>query len=106
MPQGISFFSVDSVLKRAFFELNTLYMLNTLYVCMKNLYLVLKNPWFDMIKSGEKKEEYRELSEFYKRRFYDKSGNLKKFDTLEFVLGYPRKDDMSKRLFSQNQLLL
>lgn len=66
---------------------------------MKNLYLVLKNPWFDMIKSGEKKEEYRELSEFYKRRFYDKSGNLKKFDTLEFVLGYPRKDDMSKRLF-------
>lgn len=67
-----------------------------------NLYLVLKNPWYEMIKSGEKKEEYRDLSDFYKRRFYDKSGNLKSFDTLEFVLGYPKKEDMSKRMFFKN----
>ena len=67
-----------------------------------NLYLVLKNPWYEMIKSGIKKEEYREISDFYKRRFYDKSGNLKQFDTLEFVLGYPPKEDMSRRLFFKN----
>lgn len=62
-----------------------------------NLYLVLKNPWFDMIKSGEKKEEYRELTDFWKTRLEGKE-----FDTLEFVHGYPKKEDMSKRLFFKN----
>ena len=28
---------------------------------MKTLHLVLKSKWYDMIASGEKKEEYREL---------------------------------------------
>lgn len=28
---------------------------------MKTLHLVLKKRWFDMILSGEKKEEYREI---------------------------------------------
>ena len=30
---------------------------------MKTLTLSLKKQWFDMIKSGEKKEEYREIKE-------------------------------------------
>lgn len=35
---------------------------------MKTLTLPMKKPWFDMIKSGEKKEEYRELSEYWIKR--------------------------------------
>ena len=30
---------------------------------MKTLHLVLKHKWYDMIESGEKKEEYREIIE-------------------------------------------
>ena len=33
------------------------------------LTLPIKKKWFDMIKSGEKKEEYRELKPYYHRRF-------------------------------------
>lgn len=33
------------------------------------LTLPIKKKWFDMIKSGEKKEEYREIKPYYARRF-------------------------------------
>ena len=33
------------------------------------LTLPIKKKWFDMILSGEKKEEYRELKPYYKTRF-------------------------------------
>lgn len=36
---------------------------------MKRLYLSLKKPWFEMIKSGEKREEYRELNAYWLSRF-------------------------------------
>ncbi|HET8736229.1 MAG TPA: ASCH domain-containing protein, partial [Pricia sp.] len=32
---------------------------------MKTLHLNLKKKWFDMILSGEKKEEYREIKEYW-----------------------------------------
>lgn len=35
---------------------------------MKTLHLVLKSKWYDMIKSGEKKEEYREIKQFWVNR--------------------------------------
>lgn len=35
---------------------------------MKTLHLNLKRKWFDMILSGEKKEEYREIKEYWCRR--------------------------------------
>ena len=35
----------------------------------KTLHLNLKNKWFDMILSGEKEEEYREISDYWKKRF-------------------------------------
>lgn len=43
------------------------------------LILPIKKKWFDMIKSGEKKEEYREIKPYYNSRFsfldeIDKSG--------------------------------
>lgn len=33
------------------------------------LTLPIKKKWFDMILSGEKKEEYREIKEYYETRF-------------------------------------
>lgn len=33
------------------------------------LILPIKRKWFDMIVSGEKKEEYRELKEYWHKRF-------------------------------------
>jgi len=35
---------------------------------MKTLHLNLKKKWFDMIKSGEKKSEYRELTAYWAAR--------------------------------------
>lgn len=34
------------------------------------LVLPIKKKWFDMILSGEKKEEYREIKPYYKSRFH------------------------------------
>lgn len=34
------------------------------------LILPIKKKWFDMILSGEKKEEYREIKPYYDNRFY------------------------------------
>lgn len=33
--------------------------------------LPIKKKWFEMIKSGEKKEEYREIKPYYCSRFYN-----------------------------------
>ena len=35
---------------------------------MKILHLTLKKHWFDMIASGEKKEEYREIKPYWDKR--------------------------------------
>ena len=44
------------------------------------LILPIKKKWFDMILSGEKKEEYREIKPYYDKRF----GN--------YLVGYPIRD--------------
>jgi hypothetical protein len=44
---------------------------------MKTLKLVLTHHWYDMIESGEKKEEYREITPYWVRKitaFTDKEG--------------------------------
>lgn len=41
---------------------------------MKTLHLVLKAKWYDMIASGEKKEEYREIKPYWKKRLIDCKG--------------------------------
>lgn len=38
---------------------------------MRVLHLTLKKKWFDMIASGEKKEEYRERNSYWLRRLCD-----------------------------------
>lgn len=44
---------------------------------MKVLHLTLKRKWFDMILSGEKKEEYREIKPYWLVRFINWTGAAK-----------------------------
>lgn len=88
---------------------------------MKTLTLPLKRKWFDMIKSGVKLEEYREIKPRYLEMFcttlrgfeanhsnnFDVSFHLKwpeeqGFDTLVFTLGYPKAGDTERRLTFKN----
>ena len=78
---------------------------------MKTLTLSLKKKWFDMIKSGEKKEEYREIKAYYEKRFLEPLSSrlfrkgetgVKPFDTLVFTLGYPKADDTERRITFKN----
>lgn len=53
----------------------------------KILHLTLKgDPWFHMIASGEKKEEYREIKPYWEKRL-----DGREYDTVKFRWGY-RKD--------------
>lgn len=70
----------------------------------KKLTLPLKGEWFDMIKSGIKKEEYREINPYWVTRLFPKSErfDVDTFDEIVFTKGYPRKNDQSRRLIFQN----
>jgi hypothetical protein len=98
---------------------------------VKTLTLSLKREWFDMITSGEKKEEYRETSAYWISRLLKYSlGEIcvaatksmrtmtyfsewverhvnngdwvKTFDNIVFTLGYPNADDTERRLEFKN----
>lgn len=49
---------------------------------MRILHLTLKKKWFDMILSGEKKEEYREIKPYWIKRL------SKQYDIIRFRNGY------------------
>jgi len=51
----------------------------------KVLHLTLKKKWFDMIASGEKKEEYREIKPYWDKRFINKS-----YEVIQFRNGYAK----------------
>jgi len=53
------------------------------------LNLTLKKEWFDLIKKGIKKVEYREYKPYWIKRFV-KNG-YKNFDEIHFTNGYGRK---------------
>ena len=62
---------------------------------MRILDLVLKHKWYDMIASGEKKEEYREFKTFYINRLIDRDKETvsnpfayKHYDAVRFHRGY------------------
>ena len=78
---------------------------------MKTLTLPLKKKWFDLIKAGIKKEEYREIKQHYisrfceqlkSRIFYPGESGVKIFDRLVFTLGYPKAGDKERRLEFKN----
>ena len=52
---------------------------------MRTLHLNLKKKWFDMIASGEKREEYREVKPYWDDRLNWPSGY---YDTVTFSNGY------------------
>ena len=51
---------------------------------MKILYLTLKKKWFDMVLSGEKKDEYREIKPYWSKRL---NGD---HDCIHFRNGYSK----------------
>jgi hypothetical protein len=55
---------------------------NLLKIRTKVLHLTLKKNWFDLIKQGIKKEEYRDIKVYFIRRFKDKP------DIIHFRNGY------------------
>ncbi len=60
---------------------------------MKILHLTLNKKWFDMIASGEKKEEYREIKPYWVSRLqawgnaYDE---CRDFNAIQFKNGYSK----------------
>lgn len=50
---------------------------------MRILHLTLKKTWFDMIASGEKREEYREMKPYWHKRLLGKQ-----YDAIRFRNGY------------------
>jgi ASC-1-like (ASCH) protein len=42
-----------------------------------NLHLVLKHKYYGLIKEGKKRVEYRDLTDYWKKRILDKKGLLK-----------------------------
>lgn len=67
---------------------------------MKTLTLFLKKKWFDMIASGEKTEEYREIKPYWEKRLLDYEAIKRDYKMLVFrrflvgkgvnPLAYPR----------------
>ena len=48
------------------------------------LILPIKKKWFDMIKSGEKKEEYREIKPYWTSRFKSYVGDIGNYKTFKY----------------------
>ena len=70
---------------------------------MKTLHLNLKAKWYDMIESGIKKEEYREIKPFWEKRIFEKiqyidengetvdAKMVKHYDVVKFIYGYTKR---------------
>lgn len=54
----------------------------------KVLTFVLKHAPYDVMVTGEKKFEYREPSEWIKKRLYNKDGTERHYDLIKFTRGY------------------
>lgn len=55
---------------------------------LRVLHLSLKRGPFEVMVTGEKDEEYREPSEWIKKRLYNKDGSEKQYDVVKFTNGY------------------
>lgn len=56
------------------------------------LHLILKKKWYNMIESGEKKEEYREIKPFWQKRLQMPNlFDLVHYDTVTFHYGYSNR---------------
>ena len=64
----------------------------------KILRLNVKRKYWDLIKSGEKKEEYRIFKPYWITRLVSYKGRPRQYDEIHICLGYPKSGDMSKTL--------
>lgn len=60
---------------------------------LPTLILPLKREYFDAIKSGEKSEEYRLATPYWRKRLENRH-----YGCVVLTLGYPRADDMERRI--------
>lgn len=60
---------------------------------MANLQLAVNGEYFDQMKSGEKKFEYRLLNDYWRKRLVNRE-----YDRLIITRGYPRADDADRRI--------
>ena len=58
---------------------------------MKTLHLNLTAKWYTMIESGVKKEEYREIKDYWKKRLIAYDHRFKSFDIVVFSYGYTKR---------------
>lgn len=56
-----------------------------------DLILHLKGPYFHQIKGGEKKYEYRLVTEYWRKRLVGRD-----YERILFMWGYPKKDDFDR----------
>jgi len=59
----------------------------------KILHIHVKRKYWEKVKSGTKKEEYRAVTDYWVKRLIDKN-----YDEIHYKLGYPKKSDKSKIL--------
>lgn len=69
---------------------------------MKTLHLILKHKWYDMIASGEKTEEYRNLGDYWNNRIWKGyqfvcfhrgyTKNTMSFIIKDVVIGFGKKE--------------
>lgn len=52
------------------------------------LEVTIKREWFDMILSGKKKEEYREIKPYWTKRLFYPDGNPVQYSAIRFRNGY------------------
>lgn len=60
---------------------------------MKTLTLPLKSLYFNQIKSGQKVEEYRQRTPYWRKRLEGAQ-----YDQIVLTLGYPARNDHARRL--------
>lgn len=61
---------------------------------MADLVLPLKAEYFNAIKDGSKTEEFRLVTPYWRNRLIGKT-----FDGIVLTLGYPKRDDYTRRLY-------
>lgn len=58
----------------------------------KVLKMTIKREYFNMIRSGVKREEYREIKKYWRDRLFDKNGYPINYDRIEITNGYNTND--------------
>lgn len=68
-------------------------------LAMADLILNVKGMYFAQIRDLTKPLEFRLCTPRWHKRLHDKNGQPRHFDRVVVVWGYPKRDDMEKRLF-------